>query len=213
MASDMALVRTITARVLARLENRQQPGVIPVGVSVRHVHITPDDLETLYGRRELTRDRDLYQPGEFAAKEVVTLVGPRLRPMQGVRILGPLRSQTQVELSLTDCIQLGTVAPVRKSGDLVGSAAVVLVGPNGSVTLKEGVIRANRHIHMSSDHARQFGVKDDDVVRVAVPGERGVVFDNVQVRVKQGWRLQLHVDTDDANAAGVVCEMDAYIVR
>jgi putative phosphotransacetylase len=142
----------------------------------------------------------------------VTLVGPRLRTIEGVRILGPARDFTQVELSRTDGIALGLDLPMRKSGDLASAAPITVVGPHGSLTLSRGAIRSNRHIHMGPADAAKFGVKDNDVVRVRVPGEEGVVFENVQVRVKEGWLLTLHVDTDDANASNLFCNMKAYLL-
>lgn len=186
--------------------NGEHNNGIPVGVSVRHLHITQEDLEKLFGRGySLTKKKNLTQPGEFAANEVVTVVGPKLRSISNVRILGPVRSRTQVELARTDGIILGINPPVKKSGDLEGSESVTLVGPKGSITLKEGVIRANRHIHMGPEDAASFGMKDDDLVSVEVCGDKALIFKNVQIRVHQGWKLEMHLDTDDANAADISC--------
>ena len=207
--AEDALIRRVVTRVL------QETGApvaapaaagIPVGVSVRHVHVRPEDLEVLYGPGyNLNKLRNLYQPGEYASKEVVAVVGPRMRSIQNVRILGPARDYTQVELSRTDGIQLGLDLPVRRSGDLADACPIVLVGPVGSLHLKAAAIRANRHIHMPPAEAARLGVTDGQLVRVRVPGEMGLVFDNVMVRIKEGLRLQMHVDTDDANAADLTC--------
>lgn len=209
------LISKITAEVIKTINQKKScssacqkadEGSIPVGVSVRHVHIKQEDLEKLFGKGyKLTKKKDLAQPGEFAANEVVTVVGPKLRSISNIRILGPVRSKTQIELAKTDGIQLGLNPPVRKSGQLEGSESITMVGPKGSLTLKEGAIRANRHIHMGPEDAASFGVKDDDIVSVEVAGDKALIFKNVQVRVHQGWILEMHLDTDDANAANINC--------
>ena len=187
--------------------------VLPVGVSVRHVHVSAEDLEVLYGPGyRLTPLRDLYQEGEFAAKEVVALVGPRMRALENVRILGPMRSRTQVEVSRTDAVYLGINPPVRASGDLIGSSPITLVGPKGTLILPEGAIIANRHIHMGLDDAQHFGVTDNQLVQVEVLGDKGLVFNNVQVRVKESFRLEMHLDTDDANASGITTGAEARLL-
>ncbi len=210
-----AQVRQVVRRVVGRtLAQERSVEGIPVGVSVRHVHLTREHLESLYGPgSELTKKSDLYQPGEFAADETVTLVGPRLRSIQNVRILGPLREYTQVELARTDGVILGLQIPMRDSGDLIGSEPIVIVGPKGSVSLKEGAIRANRHIHMNPEESQRLGVKDEELVEVEVPGPEGLIFRNVKIRVGDSYRLQMHIDTDDANAAGIVCELEVGIYR
>ncbi|MTI59030.1 MAG: phosphate propanoyltransferase [Firmicutes bacterium] len=208
------LVSRITSEVIKTLNSQGSNNLlannfsdgIPVGVSVRHVHISQGDLEVLFGRGyTLSKKKDLAQPGEFASNELVTVVGPKLRSIANVRILGPVREKTQIELAKTDGIILGIDPPVRKSGDLAGSESATIVGPEGSITLREGVIRANRHIHMGPADARRFAVRDNDLVSVEVPGEKGLIFKNVQVRVREGWVLVMHLDTDDANAAGISC--------
>jgi len=177
---------------------------VPVGVSNRHIHLTKQDLETLYGEGyELTPLKDLSQPGQYACKEVLTIVGPSLRPIENVRVLGPLRSKSQVEISATDSYVLKVKPPVRESGNLAGSAPIRIVGPKGVVELSEGCIIANRHIHMSPDDAVCFGVKDCDTVIVDVDGKRRTRWYDVQVRVHKDFRLEMHVDTDDANAVGI----------
>ncbi len=220
---DKELIKKITELVIAEIKKGKEkqnanagsdPDNIRVGVSVRHVHLSQADLETLFGKGyKLNHLRDLYQEGEFASKETVTLVGPRLRSIQDVRVLGPLRKQTQVEVSRTDSIFLGIDPPVRPSGVLEGSAPITLVGPKGSITLKEGTIIANRHIHMSPADAARFGVKDNDLVNVEVGGEKAVIFKNVQIRVKDNFKLEMHLDTDDANAAGITCGVPVRIVK
>ncbi|MGI9860238.1 phosphate propanoyltransferase [Moorella naiadis] len=173
---------------------------VPVGVSGRHVHLTREHLQTLFGPGyELTKVKDLGQPGQFAAKETVTVVGPK-GVLERVRVLGPIRSYTQVELSRTDCFKLGVNPPIRDSGDHAGSPGCILVGPAGVVTLKQGVIIALRHIHMHTSDGKRYGLKDKDLVTVQVGGERGLIFTNVLVRVNPNFRLEFHVDTDEANA-------------
>lgn len=176
-------------------------GKVPVGVSGRHVHLSQEHLEILFGEGyELTPMKELSQPGQFAAEETVTLVGPK-NVIQRVRILGPVRSETQVEISRTDGFTLGIRPPVRQSGDIAGSAGITIVGPAGCVTIKEGVIVAQRHIHMSPADAERFGLADKDTVSVRVDNERGLIFTNVLVRVRDDFALDFHIDTDEANAA------------
>ena len=176
---------------------------IPVGISNRHVHLSAHDLEILFGRdARLTKFKDLSQPGQFACQEKVTLVGPK-GVIENVRILGPTRKNTQVEISVSDCFKLGIKAPIRDSGDLAESAGLTLVGPAGSVTIKEGGIIAARHIHMHPQDAERFGVKDGDRVDVECYGPRGVVFCEVLVRVNENYKLEMHVDMDEANAASL----------
>lgn len=178
---------------------------IVCSISVKHVHLCREHLDVLYGKDyEPTILKELYQPGNYAYKETVTVVGPRLNAIQNVRILGPLRNKSQVELAKTDCIILGIDAPVRPSGKLEGSTSCVLIGPKGAVYLNEGVIRANRHLHLSEEDAEYFGIKDNDEVDVRVSGPKGLTFNNVQVRVSKDFISEMHIDTDDGNAADVV---------
>lgn len=177
---------------------------IPVGVSNRHIHLSRADLETLFGRGyELTHFKDLSQPGQYACKETLTIIGPSLRPIENVRVLGPVRSSSQVEISKTDSFTLKVKPPVRESGKIAGSSPITIVGPKGVVTLTEGCIIANRHIHMSESDGAKFGVKDNDYVTVDVTGTRRTRWYDVQVRVHKDFRLEMHVDTDDANAVGI----------
>lgn len=180
-------------------------GDIPVGVSNRHIHLTQEHLDILFGQGyELTKLKDLSQPGQYACKEQLTLIGPSLRAIEGVRVLGPLRKKSQVEISKTDSFTLKVKAPVRESGDVAGSAPITIVGPKGIVELKEGCILANRHIHMSPSDAERFGVKDGDYVAVDTigDGKRTTLWD-VQIRVSEKFILEMHLDTDDANACGI----------
>ena len=190
--------------VPARETKREEAGEVPVGVSNRHIHLTREDVDILFGMGyELTQLKDLSQPGQYACKEVLTIIGPSLRPIENVRVLGPLRRRTQVEISRTDSFTLKVKPPVRESGRVEGSAALTIVGPKGVVTISEGCIIANRHIHMSPDDGAAFGVKDGDTVIVETDGERRTRFYDVQVRVDKAFRLEMHLDTDDANAAGL----------
>jgi putative phosphotransacetylase len=179
--------------------------MIPVGVSHRHIHIQREHLDQLYGRgHDLTIRNELTQPGEFAAKETVTLVGPKLRALENVRILGPVRQQTQIELAKTDAIYLGLDPPVRESGQLAGSDGATLVGPKGTVILQQGIIRANRHIHMTPEDARRLGVEHRQIVKVKVEKtDKPLILLEVMIRVSTNAYLELHVDTDDANAANL----------
>ncbi|SDM07314.1 putative phosphotransacetylase [Dendrosporobacter quercicolus] len=205
---EKAMIEEIVAKVLAAissktLEAAEADSGIPVGVSNRHIHLSAEHAAVLFGcGHELTYDRDLKQTGEFAAKETVTLVGPK-GIIRGVRVLGPIRASTQIEISRTDGFSLGIKPPVRDSGNIAGSAGVVVVGAKGAITLEEGVICAARHIHISDTDAGQLKVSDGSRVKVAVNGERGAVLHNVLVRVRPGFRREFHIDTDEANALGL----------
>lgn len=186
---------------------------VPISVSARHVHLTAEHVAQLFGAgHTLTPFKDLSQPGQFACEEQVTLVGPR-GTIPGVRVLGPIRPETQVEISRTDERMLGIDAPIRPSGDLDGSIGLELVGPAGRVTLERGVIQAKRHIHMSPEDAVRFGVKDKDWVMVRVGGERGIIFDDVLVRVSSSFVLDMHLDTDEANAADLQPGATGLVLR
>lgn len=176
---------------------------IKVGVSQRHVHLSRSDLETLFGKGYELTVKKMLMGREFASNEVVTLVGPSLKAIENVRVLGPVRKSTQVEISRTDTFILKVSPPVRPSGEVAGSERLVLVGPKGSVYLKEGVIIANRHIHLSPEGAEENGVRDGDTVDVLVEGEKPTKFYDVQVRVRDDFHSEMHIDTDDANCAGL----------
>lgn len=176
---------------------------VKIGVSQRHVHLSRQDLDTLFGEGyELTHKKTL-MGREFASNEVVTLVGPSLKAIENVRILGPVRKNTQVEISRTDTFVLKVSPPVRPSGDIKGSERIVLVGPKGSVYLKEGVIIANRHIHLTPAYAQAHGLSDNDTVDVLVEGVKPTRFYDVQIRVREDFNIEMHIDTDDANSAGL----------
>ena len=198
-------IKALVDKVIESVKSGNSPeGDVPVGISNRHIHLTKDDVETLFGKGyQLTKLKDLSQPGQYACKEQLTIVGPSMRAIEGVRVLGPERKRSQVEISRTDSFVLKVKPPVRESGDLDGSAPITIIGPKGVVTLKEGCIIANRHIHMSEEEGRAFGVTDNEYVDVELYGERKSLFYDVQIRVHKDFRLEMHIDTDDANAAGV----------
>lgn len=185
-----------------------------VGTSARHIHVTKADLETLFGAGfELTKKKDLVQPGEFATNEKVNIIGPR-GELKGVTILGPCRKATQVELSFTDARVVGVTPPVRESGDIAGSAPCKIVGPCGEIEISEGVIIAKRHIHATVADAAELGVQNKDVVWVKVTTEdRSIVFGDVVVRVSDNYALEMHIDTDEANAAHAVGELYGEIIK
>jgi len=204
MELNEKLIASLVRKVIEEMPSRDAGADIPIGVSNRHIHLTKQDVETLFGEGyELTKIKDLKQPGQYACRETLTIVGPSMRPIEGVRVLGPVRSASQVEISATDSYVLKVEPPVRESGKIQGSAPVTIIGPKGVVELKEGCIIANRHIHMSPADAEKFGVRDCDTVTVDVEGKRRCRWYDVQVRVHKDFRLEMHVDTDDANAAGI----------
>lgn len=174
-----------------------------IETSARHVHVTQEALEILFGKGyELTVKKMLSQPGQFASNERVAVIGTKSQ-FPAVSILGPVRPECQVELSLTDARSIGVDAPIRESGDVAGSGACKLVGPNGEVELKEGVIAAKRHIHATPEDAEKYGLKDKQIVSVRIDSEgRSLIFDDVVVRVSPKYALAMHIDTDESNAAG-----------
>ena len=173
-----------------------------VETSARHMHVSQEHLEILFGKGyELTKKKDLSQPGQYACAERVDVVGPK-KTLPGVSILGPVRPETQVELSLTDARSIGVVAPIRESGDIAGTGACKLVGPCGEVEISEGVIAAKRHIHMTTADAERMGLVDKQIVSVKIPSEgRSTIFGDVVVRVNDNFSLAMHIDTDESNAA------------
>ncbi|MBZ4644540.1 MAG: putative phosphotransacetylase [Petroclostridium sp.] len=207
------LVSLIVSEVVKELKQKESIKVnkrekeelegIKVGISARHVHLSQEDLETLFGKGyQLTKFKEL-MGDEFAAKEQVTLVGPSLRSIENVRVLGPVRKNTQVEIAKTDAIRLGVNPPVRPSGEIAGSERIVIVGPRGVVHIKEGCIIANRHIHMTPADAQRYGLKDNDYVDVETRSCRPALFCGVQVRVHEKFNTEMHIDTDDGNAVGI----------
>jgi acetate kinase len=199
MVAAEALATLSRRELAALLRSRRRP--IPISISAHHLHLRQEHVEALFGAgHQLTFRSPLSQPGQFACEEAVTLVGPRGR-VERVRVLGPVRKDTQVEISRTEEFRLGIDAPVRASGDIHGSPGLRLEGPSDVVDLPEGVIIAARHVHMSPEDALRFGVRDRDAIAVRVEGERGISFRDVVVRVHPDFRLDMHVDTDEGNAA------------
>jgi len=195
------LIQKITEMVLEHWNRLStDPYQVPVGISARHVHLSREHVEILFGAGyRLTLEKSLSQPGQFACKEQVEVCGPK-GSIKKVRILGPERKQSQVEMAFSDCRNLGITPSVRISGDLKETPGILLKGPVGEVFLKEGVIIADRHIHMTPEDAIWFGVSDGERVNVTVPGEKGGVLGGVLIRITRESRLDFHVDTDDANA-------------
>lgn len=205
--------QTKEASVSSNANNANNTDSIPVGISNRHIHLSQEDLNTLFGAGyELNKIKDLKQPGQYAAKEVVTIAGPK-GSIQNVRILGPVRGATQVEISQTDSFSLGIKCPVRESGDIKGSGSVCVIGPKGSVILKENVIIAKRHIHMNENDAKTLNVQNGQLVNVITSGERRAIFTDVLVRVDKNFELECHLDTDEANACCLGREATVKIVN
>ena len=182
--------------------------------SARHIHLSREAVETLFGKGyQLTKKKDLSQPGQFACEERVTVVGAK-KELAGVSILGPERGATQVELSLTDARSIGVSAPVRESGDIAGSGACKIVGPCGEIEISEGVIAAKRHIHFDPETAEKFGVADKEIVCVKVDSDgRKTIFDDVVVRVHASYATAMHIDTDESNACGATCGMMVEVIK
>ena len=199
------LIRSLTNRVLTALQKElghESPMLTPVGISARHCHVTDEALEVLYGPgAQLEPYRELRQPGFHAAMQTVTIIGPRMRAIENVRVLGPTRDYIQVELSRTDGYMIGLSLPVRDSGQLEDTPGVTMVGPAGSLTIDRGVIRAGRHIHIAPESADAWGLTDKQLVSAEFEGEKGAVFRNVLVRIGKGLVVEMHLDTDDGNAA------------
>jgi len=211
---ETEFVNKIVKAVLAKLNPYLQlyhEKPIPIGVSNRHVHLSKEDLEVLFGQGyELNRVKELSQPGQYACAETVILAGPK-GCIEQVRILGPVRSQTQVEVLRSDSFRLGVNAFVRESGSLNGTEGITLIGPKGSVQLTEGVIAAQRHIHMTPEDAICYGVTDGQLVALKIGGLRGLVFDQVLIRVSRSFSLECHIDMDEANAAGANTGAPGYL--
>lgn len=186
---------------------------IPVGISNRHVHLSQKDLESLFGKDyELTKLKDLSQPGQYACKEVVTICGPK-GAIEKVRILGPVRSKTQVEVLAGDCVKLGVASHVKLSGDLSGTPGITVIGPKGSVQIEEGLMVAQRHIHMTLEDARNLGVHDGEIVSIKFEDLRGGVYSNVAIRANNSSQLECHLDIEEANAMGINSKSKVTIVK
>ncbi|WP_282140004.1 phosphate propanoyltransferase [Cytobacillus oceanisediminis] len=207
-------IQSIVEEIVSRLKDSSgKDHSIPMAVSARHCHLSQRDLEILFGTGyQLTEKADLSQPGQFAANETITIAGPR-GSLDKVRILGPARNMTQVEVSRTDSIKLGLKPPLRESGNIEGSSPVTLIGPKGSIYKKEGLIIAQAHIHMAPEDAETFGVKNGEYVKVEAEGERPISFGNVLIRISPRYRLEMHIDTDEANAGLITGKTAGRLVR
>ena len=199
-------LEALTKLVLSCMQQEKEKGngfLVPVGVSNRHIHLSQEHVEALFGPGyQLTKKKEL-MGGQFACNECCTIVVLKLRAIENVRVLGPARKSTQVEISSTDARKLGINVPIRESGDVKGSAPIAIVGPKGAVYCNEGCIVAARHIHMSPADAAACGVNDGDYVSVKVENERGTTFNNVKIRVDESFTLEMHIDTDEANASEI----------
>lgn len=204
---DNKELEALTRMVISCLESQKEKGngfLVPVGVSNRHIHLSQEHVETLFGPGyQLTKKKEL-MGGQFASNECCTIVGLKLRAIENVRVLGPARKNTQVEISMTDARKLGISVPIRESGDIKGSAPIAIVGPKGAVYCSEGCIVAARHIHMSPKDALACGVSDGDYVSVKVENERGTTFNHVKIRVDESFTLEMHIDTDESNASEIM---------
>lgn len=202
-SNDIEMITRMVIEAISEKDKSSNGYMVPVGVSARHIHLTQEHVESLFGKGyELTFKKEL-MGGQFAANEMVTVVGLKLRAIENVRVLGPVRKTSQLEISSTDAMKLGVKAPIRESGNIEGSAPIAVVGPKGAIYLNEGCIIAKRHIHMSPKDALAAGVQDGDTVSVKADNERGTVFNNVQIRVHDTFTLEMHIDTDEANAAKI----------
>ncbi|MBU5437536.1 phosphate propanoyltransferase [Tissierella sp. MSJ-40] len=197
--SNEELISLITKLVIEEM-NKKEEILIPIGVSNRHAHLSREDLDILFGTGyQLNKVKDLKQPGQYATDEFVTIKGPK-GEIKNIRILGPLRNKTQIEVSITDGFQLGIKPPIRESGNLDDSCPIEIIGPKGSIRKSNGVIAALRHIHMSPGIAEKLNLKDKDIVDVEVPGIRRGILGNVLIRVSDKYELEMHIDTDESNA-------------
>jgi putative phosphotransacetylase len=215
---DRSMVEQIVRQVALEYLGLQRDETAPqltVLASARHMHICREDMDILFGPgTELTVDRPLFQAGNFAAKEKVTIIGPRSRLISNLRILGPMRKQSQIELAFTDAISLGfDNLPVRLSGNIAGSPGAIIMGPKGTIELKEGIIRAAIHVHMNPDEAAYFGVAQGDLMKLRVGGPASTTFNNVHVRIDPTSRLNVHMDTDEANACGLHLTKDIELIK
>lgn len=214
---DRETIEKIVRQIVLKNENpsaADEPNLV-VSISARHVHLCDEHVEQLFGPgATLTPDKDLYQDGFYAAKETVMVVGPRKRMLPTVRVLGPTRPFSQVELAFTDAISLGIDAPVRHSGDIDGTPGCVLVGPKGAVELKQGVIRAARHVHMNHEHAAWYGVKKGDLMNLKIKSPAcSVTFEDLLVRADDTSKLEVHIDTDEGNACALDLATHVELVK
>jgi putative phosphotransacetylase len=219
---DRSAVEQIVRQVALGYLSRERAGraageapVLTVMASARHMHVCREDMDILFGPgTELTVYKDLFQAGNFAANEKVTIIGPRSRLISNLRILGPMRKQSQIELAFTDAISLGfDDIPVRLSGNIAGTPGAIVMGPKGTIQLKEGIIRAAIHVHMNPAEAAYFGVKQGDLMKLRVGGSASTTFNNVHVRIDPTSRLNVHMDTDEANACGLHLTKDIELLK
>lgn len=217
---NQQLIEKIVGEILEKLnvkENEQAQNLpinaFPIAVSARHVHLSQEHVEALFGKGyELTKKADLSQPNQFAANETVVIAGPK-GSIERVRVLGPARSLTQAEVSWTDALKLGVKPPLRESGDIVSSGAFTLIGPEASLNLHEGLIVAQAHIHMEPEDAQRLNVSDNEYVAVEVDGARPITYNKVKIRVSDRYRLEMHIDTDEANAGLISAGAIGRIVK
>jgi propanediol utilization protein len=206
------LVREVVRQRLGVVES-PRPKVV-VNISARHMHVTQKDLEILFGPgAKLTVYRDLYQPGYFASEQMVTIIGPRHRTITNLRILGPVRPENQIELSFTDGIAMGIDLPVRMSANIKNTPGCIVMGPKGHIEMKEGVIRALRHVHMSPEEAAQLGVKDGDMMKLHIDSGCPITVEGVVVRIGKGLKLEVHLDTDEGNACDLANAKDVALLK
>ncbi|GAA0123563.1 MAG: phosphate propanoyltransferase [Clostridium argentinense] len=206
-------VNYIIDEVIKRLQGGEEDNTILVEASGRHVHLSQNDVDTLFGKGyQLTNKRELSQPGQYLCEEKVTLIGPK-GIIQNVSVLGPVRENTQVELSKSDAVSIGVKAPVRMSGDIKGTPSVIIATPKAALRIEEGVIAAKRHMHITPEDAAKFGVKDREEIKIRICGERGLIFENVAVRVSDKFNTAIHLDYDEANACGFTKGLRATIVK
>ncbi|MGP8260285.1 MAG: phosphate propanoyltransferase [Acidobacteriaceae bacterium] len=219
---DRSVVEQVVRQVALEYLGRERAGrtageapVLTVMASARHMHVCREDMDILFGPgTELTVFKDLYQAGNFAANEKVTIIGPRSRLISNLRILGPMRKQSQIELAFTDAISLGfDDIPVRLSGNIAGTPGAIIMGPKGTIQLKEGIIRAAIHVHMNPGEAAYFGVKQGDMMKLRIGGAASTTFNNVHVRIDPNSRLNVHMDTDEANACGLHLTKDIELLK
>ena len=209
-------IELITKMVIDAINQSEDKGngfMVPIGVSARHVHLTQEHVEALFGPGYQLTKKKVLLGGQFASNEKVTIVCLKLRAIENVRVLGPVRKNTQVEISATDAISLGVKAPIRESGNIAGSAPIAIIGPKGAVYLNEGCIVAKRHIHMAPKDAMAAGVHDGDIVSVKADNERGTIFNQVKIRVDDSFTLEMHIDTDEANAAKIATGTTVTIIK
>lgn len=208
-----ALVELLLAVVKEGGDFKEDDNSIPVGVSNRHIHLSQTALNTLFGEGyQLAATKDLSQPGQYACKETLTIAGPK-GAIEKVRILGPVRSESQVEILQSDCFKLGIAAPVRLSGDLDGTPGITLIGPKGSVILSKGLMVVQRHIHMTPEDAKRFGIQDGEKVTIQTGGLRGGTYSNVMIRANNASTLECHIDTEEANAMNLSSTSKITIVK